>query len=86
MIAVFGQHRQQPDLGVPADDLAHCGTYAGGSSGKQPAIVPSAPFFRITIQASRGFAAVVTTGKHLLLFAWLFLLFMMLFLKAFGIG
>ncbi|HPJ01337.1 MAG TPA: hypothetical protein PKU80_00660 [Candidatus Limiplasma sp.] len=32
------------------------------------------------------FAGVVTTGKHLLLFAWLFLLFMMLFLKAFGIG
>lgn len=31
-------------------------------------------------------AGVVSTCKHILLFAWVLLLFMMLFLKAFGIG
>ena len=40
------------------------------------------PEYRVSIAR---FAGAATTIKHLLLFAWLFLLFMMLFLKAFGI-
>ncbi|MBE0601475.1 MAG: hypothetical protein IH607_06770 [Firmicutes bacterium] len=41
-------------------------------------------FPELRLGAARA-AGAATTVKHLLLFAWLFLLFMMLFLKAFGI-
>lgn len=40
------------------------------------------PEYRLSVAR---FAGAATAIKHLLLFAWLFLLFMMLFLKAFGI-